>query len=86
MRSSRSARFLVMPEFPRRPSEWASQHPWVWGVAFGFLVAAAVLTVSGVEHGLHASNAVLALVLFIGFGLLGVIGSLVGRYTPGGPV
>lgn len=74
-----------MPEIPRRPLEWASEHPWTWGVAFGLVVAAAVLLVSGAEYGLRASNAMLALVLFIGFGVLGVIGAIVRRYTPGGP-
>lgn len=52
---------------------------------FGFIVGAAVLAVSAAEHGVRASNAMLALVLFIGFGLLGVISVLVRRYTPGGP-
>jgi hypothetical protein len=74
-----------MPELPHRPFEWASAHPWVWGVAFGFVVAAAVLIVSAAEYGVRASNAMLALVLFIAFGVLGVIGALVRRYTPGGP-
>lgn len=73
-----------MPEIPR-PAQVASDHPWIWGVAFGFVVAVAVLIVSGAEHGIRASNVLLALVLFIGFGLLGVIGGLVRRYTPGGP-
>ena len=57
----------------------------MWGVTFGLVVAAAVLLVSGAEYGLRASNAMLALVLFIGFGVLGVIGAIVRRYTPGGP-
>lgn len=75
-----------MPEIPRRPSELLSDHPWIWGIGFGFVVAAAVLIVSAVEHGIRASNVMLALVVFIGFGLLGVVGALVRRYTPGGPV
>jgi hypothetical protein len=69
-----------MPEIP------VAQHPWIWSLAFGFLVAAAVLLVSTAEHGIRASNLLLALVVFVGFGLLGVIGALVRRYTPGGPV
>ncbi|HYL07802.1 MAG TPA: hypothetical protein VEU76_04590 [Candidatus Udaeobacter sp.] len=75
-----------MPEIPRRPSELFEQHPWIWGVAFGFVVAATILLVSAAEHGVRASNVLLAVVVFIGFGLLGVIGVLVRRYTPGGPV
>lgn len=75
-----------MPEIPRRPSLWASQHPWAWGLGFGLVVAAGVLILSSVQHGLHLSNLLLGLVVFVGFGLLGVIGALVGRYTPGGPV
>ncbi len=73
-----------MPEIPR-PAEAVSDHPWIWGVAFGFVVAAAVLIVSAAEHGIRASNVLLALVLFVGFGLLGAIGGLLRRYTPGGP-
>lgn len=75
-----------MPEIPHRPSALVSDHPWIWGVGFGFLVAAAVLVVSAAEHGIRASNVILALVVFVGFGLLGLIGAVVRRYTPGGPV
>ena len=75
-----------MPEIARRPVGWASEHPWIWGLVFGFVVAAAVLAVSAAEHGIRASNVMLALVLFIGFGVLGVVGALVRRFTPGGPV
>jgi hypothetical protein len=74
-----------MPEIPRRPSQWVAHHSWMWGLAFGFVVAAAVLVLSSIEYGIRASNAMLALVVFIGFGLLGVIGAVVRRYTPGGP-
>lgn len=74
-----------MPDLPRRPAVWASQHPWVWGVVFGFVVGGSVLLLSSAQHGLRASNVVLGLVVFIAFGLLGVVGALVGRYTPGGP-
>ncbi len=73
-----------MPEIPP-PAQVVSDHPWMWGVGFGFVVAVAVLAVSAAEHGMRASNALLALVLFIGFGLLGLIGGLIRRYTPGGP-
>lgn len=73
-----------MPEIPH-PARLVAEHPWIWGVAFGFVVAVAVLIVSAAEHGIRASNVLLALVLFIGFGLLGAIGGLFRRYTPGGP-
>ncbi|HVH63657.1 MAG TPA: hypothetical protein VNA65_08650 [Candidatus Dormibacteraeota bacterium] len=74
-----------MPELPRRPAVWASEHPWVWGVVFGLVVGGSVLILSSIEHGLRASNLVLGLVVFIAFGLLGVVGALFRRYTPGGP-
>lgn len=75
-----------MSEMRRRPSDRAAGPSWIWGLGFGFVVAAAVLLFSAAQHGMHASNLVLALVIFIGFGLLGVIGAVVRRYTPGGPV
>ena len=75
-----------MPEFPRRPSPWAARYPWIWGVMFGLIVGGSVLVVSSAQYGLRGSNLLLALVIFIGFGSLGVIGELVRRYTPGGPV
>ncbi len=53
---------------------------------FGLIVGGCVLVLSGAQHGFSGSNILLALVIFIGFGLLGVIGALVRRYTPGGPV
>lgn len=74
-----------MPVILHRPSTWFARHPWTWGVAFGVVVGAAVVMVSSLQHGLHASNAVLGLVVFIAFGLIGVIGAVARRYTPGGP-
>ena len=53
---------------------------------FGLIVGASVLVLSAAQHGFRGSNLLLALVVFIGFGLFGVIGALVRRYTPGGPV
>lgn len=57
----------------------------MWGPTFGLIVGGAVLILSAIQHGFRSSNLLLALVIFIGFGLLGVLGALVGRYTPGGP-
>lgn len=74
-----------MPELPPRPALWLSQHPWAWGVVFGLIVGGSVVLLSSALHGLRASNVILGVVVFIAFGLLGVVGALVGRYTPGGP-
>lgn len=75
-----------MPELPPRPALWVSQHPWAWGLIFGLIVGGTVLLLSTAQHGLRASNLLLGLVIFVAFGLLGVIGAVVRRYTPGGPV
>jgi hypothetical protein len=52
---------------------------------FGLIVGASVLIASSVQYGFRSSNLLLAIVIFVGFGLLGMIGELVRRYTPGGP-
>lgn len=74
-----------MPDIPRRPSLRDSRYPWLWGPTFGLIVGASVLIVSSVQYGFRSSNVLLAIVIFAGFGLLGMIGELVRRYTPGGP-
>lgn len=72
----------------RLPSSfpWVARRPWIWGVMFGLIVGGSVLILSAAQYGFRGSNLLLALVIFLGFGLLGVIGAMVGRYTTGGPV
>lgn len=66
----------------RRPS----RYPWAWGVSFGLVVGSGVLAVTTLRYGFHASNVVLGLIVFIVFGLLGLVGGVARRYSPGGPV
>lgn len=63
-----------------------ARYPWMWGVSFGLVVGFGVLAMSTLRYGLHASNLVLGFVVFIVFGLLGIVGGVARRYTPGGPV
>ena len=72
-----------MPEIPRRRSYWTSEHPWAWGVVFGLVVGGSVVVLSSLQHGLRASNVLLGIVVFIAFGLLGVLGAVFRRPTAG---
>ena len=74
-----------MPSMTDRPSLWVSEHPWIWGLTFGVVVGGGVLVLSTLKYGFRASNLVLGLVVFIAFGLIGSVGGLLRRYTPGGP-
>ncbi|HLZ10827.1 MAG TPA: hypothetical protein VKT80_19735 [Chloroflexota bacterium] len=74
-----------MPAAPRLPSRWISDHPWIWGLSFGLLVGGGVLVLSSLRFGLRFSNLTLGFVVFVAFGLLGFVGGLFRRYTPGGP-
>jgi hypothetical protein len=74
-----------MPALSDRPSQWLSAHPWIWGLTFGVVVGGGVLVLSTLKYGFRASNLVLGLVVFIAFGLIGSVGGLLRRYTPGGP-
>jgi hypothetical protein len=53
---------------------------------FGALVAGGVLVLSTLKYGFRLSNLILGVVVFIAFGLLGFVGRLARRFTPGGPV
>ena len=55
------------------------------GLSFGLLVGGGVFTLSSLKFGFRFSNVMLALVVFITFGLLGFTGGLLRRFTPGGP-
>lgn len=74
-----------MPAVPRLPSRWISGHPWIWGLSFGLLVGGGVFILSTLKFGLRFSNLMLGLVVFITFGLLGFVGGMLRRFTPGGP-
>lgn len=78
-------RLMGMPAVPDLPSRWISDHPWIWGLSFGVLVGGGVFLLSTLKFGLRISNLVLGLVMFITFGLLGFLGGLLHRFTPGGP-
>jgi hypothetical protein len=78
-------RFTRMPAVPNLPSRWISDHPWIWGLSFGVLVGGGVFLLSTIKFGLRFSNVMLGLVVFITFGLLGFLGGLLRRFTPGGP-
>lgn len=56
--------------------------PWLWGVAFGVLVGAAVVLVSSLRYGFSAPLLLLGLVLAIAFGALAAVGAFVGRRRP----
>ncbi len=74
-----------MPDIRRRLAIGLAENPWMWGVTFGLAVGTAVVILSSALHGLHPSNALLGVVVFVGFGLIGVIGAFARRYRPGGP-
>jgi hypothetical protein len=74
-----------MPRLRDQPSHWSSDHPWIWGLSFGLVVGGGVFVLSTLRYGFRGSNLLLALVVFIAFGLLGSVGGLLRRYTPGGP-
>jgi hypothetical protein len=74
-----------MPSLRDQPLHWSSDHPWIWGLSFGLLVGGGVFVLSTLRYGFRASNLLLAVVVFIAFGLLGSVGGLLRRYTPGGP-
>jgi hypothetical protein len=78
-------RLFVMPAVPDLPSRWASDHPWIWGLSFGVIVGGGVFLLSTLKFGFRFSNLVLGLVVFITFGLLGFLGGLLRKFTPGGP-
>jgi hypothetical protein len=78
-------RLFRMPAVPRLPSRWISDRPWIWGLSFGLLVGGGVFILSTLKFGLRFSNLMLGLVVFITFGLLGFVGGLLRRFTPGGP-
>lgn len=78
-------RLFGMPAVPLLPSRWISDHPWIWGLSFGLLVGGGVFTLSSLRFGVRPSNLILALVVFITFGLLGFAGGLLRGFTPGGP-
>ena len=78
-------RLFRMPAVPRLRSRWISDHPWIWGLSFGVIVGGGVFTLSTLKFGMRFSNLILGLVVFITFGLLGFVGGLLRRYTPGGP-
>jgi len=78
-------RLFGMPAVPDLPSRWISDHPWIWGLSFGVLVGGGVLLLSTLKFGFRISNLILGVVVFITFGLLGLLGGLLGRFTPSGP-
>jgi hypothetical protein len=80
-----AARYVGMGQFLDRIPEWSSRHPWIWGLWFGLLVGGSVIVLSTLRYGLRVSSVVLGLVIFIAFGLLGTLGGLFRRFTPGGP-
>ncbi len=66
--------------------EPVTRFPWMWGVSFGLVVGFGVLAISTSRYGLRISNLVLGVVVFIVFGLVGIVGGVARRHTPGGPV
>jgi hypothetical protein len=78
-------RFTGMRAVQHTPWRWASDHPWIWGLSFGMIVGGGVFLLSTLKFGFRVSNLILGLVVFITFGLLGVVGGLLRGFTPGGP-
>jgi len=78
-------RLFGMPAVQDRSSRWTSDHPWIWGLSFGVIVGGGVFLLSTLKFGFRVSNLVLGLVVFTTFGLLGFMGGLLRRFTPGGP-
>jgi hypothetical protein len=74
-----------MPAKDNRPPQWAQDRPWIWGLTFGLIVGGGVLILSTIRYGIRLSNLILALVVFVAFGLLGFVGGLMRRFTLGGP-
>jgi hypothetical protein len=54
-------------------------------LTFGLIVGGGVLILSTIRYGIRLSNLILALVVFVAFGLLGFVGGLMRRFTLGGP-
>jgi len=78
-------RLFLMPTAPDRLPRWTSNHAWIWGLSFGVIVGGGVFLLSTLKFGFRASNLALGLVVFITFGLLGFLGGLLSKFTPGGP-
>lgn len=78
-------RLFGMPAVPDLLSPWTSDHPWIWGLSFGVIVSGGVFLLSTLRFGFRFSNLVLGMVVFITFGLLGLLGGLLRKFTPGGP-
>jgi hypothetical protein len=80
-----AARYVGMPAYFDRLPDWSARHPWIWGLLFGLFVGGGVIVLSTLKFGLRASSVILGVVIFVAFGLLGIVGGVFRRFTPGGP-
>lgn len=75
-----------MPDLPLRRVSRLSGRPWLWGVYFGAIVAGAFVAISATIRGFGPGLLLVGMVLLVVFGGIALLGGLVRRSTPRGPV